>query len=161
MSGTPLDLRLTLKLNCQPTTFSTLSLPHQPVQAMMTTQMQSDHVFDDNAQILKLQLVKGHKTIRAKKRLKCIHYGLIVAVLIIIVSFMLTIHHGISNNESSSSLASDDDSSSLTFNAYEVNISYCKTGTCYNLASDVQRTMNASVDPCVNFYDYVRGGWIH
>ena len=115
----------------------------------MATEMQPNHTTRSDDQDVERRLIQ-HSS--GKKKLKYASYGLIIAILIIIVLLVLTIYYATSNESSSSS----ESASELT---EEVDAPFCETETCYNLASDIQRSMNMSIDPCNNFYQYVCGGW--
>ena len=64
-------------------------------------------------------------------------------VLFLVVLFVLI---GLAANGSFNARADQDDS-------------VCTTPSCIELSATLLRTMNASVDPCEDFYNYSCGGW--
>lgn len=36
----------------------------------------------------------------------------------------------------------------------------CLSPSCISIASSIVESLDPTVDPCVNFYDYACGGWI-
>jgi hypothetical protein len=44
--------------------------------------------------------------------------------------------------------------------AQSAEVDYCTTKVCIKTANQYLSSMNESVDPCENFYDYVCGSWV-
>ena len=49
---------------------------------------------------------------------------------------------------------------SLSFNIPSDKTTVCKTKECKDITKYVKRSMNTSVDPCIDFYKFTCGGWI-
>ena len=128
----------------------------------MATEMQ-ERINPTNAQDqqIEFEMIKQTEKSDYKMKYQCACLGLIIAILMVIGIGGFAIYY-ISDDETSSDASTEKNTPTVQPTTSQPAVSFptqavpfCTTDACFNLASDIKRSMNSSVNPCNNFFEFV------